>query len=257
MHVARMQMPERLLHGRLMLDSPQAPSAWWIIGAAALGYAGALVLVYHFVPPSPQGSWDDTVKAAAVAVSLVTALVAPISTIFMALYQARITSDLERLKTDYTREVENLKAALSARLEMKKALIAGKVRAFDQTLSAAHFFYYVIRRHVYATDDEKDAELIKEADKRAAEASALVWNLPKEDRARWFLVYQHSMFLLDQTIGKPRDERIRLLDAKSPELGEAIEALETAGREAFEEAERHQLRATPEDMRLFGRAPPV
>lgn len=228
----------------------RAPNATFLILGAGIVYAAALILVFHFVPPS-GGSWDNTVKAAGVAISVATAVIGPVITIYMVIYQARVTSDLEALKTDYVKEVENLKAALSARLEVKKALIAGKVRAFDQMLGAAHFYSYAIRKQVFNAQDTPDDALIKEADHRAAEATAFVWNLSTADRNKWLLVHQHSTFLLNSTRGKPRADRIKFLDENSKPLGEAIEDLENAGRSAFEEAEQHQLRATPEDIRLF------
>src|SRR5215469_18741611 len=97
------------------------------------------------VPPE-KGVWTETFKAIGVAAAVAGGLFSPVASIATARYQKGLTEDLEALKADYTKEVERLKNSLSAGLEVKKALIAGKVRAFDQMLTAAHFFYYTLRQ---------------------------------------------------------------------------------------------------------------
>src|SRR5262245_15912178 len=118
---------------------------FFLVAAAIIIFAAAGIIGVLLAPPN-QGSWDNTAKAVGFATAIAAGIFAPISSLYMAVFQARITTNLRRLESEYTREVENLKSTLAAGLEVKKALIAGKVRAFDQMLTAAHFFYYVIRK---------------------------------------------------------------------------------------------------------------
>jgi hypothetical protein len=227
----------------------RSPSPFIIFALAIILFAAAGAIGVSVAPPV-NGSWDNTAKAVGVAVSIAAGIFSPIASIFMAVYQAKITASLRQLEMQYTREVENLKSTLATGLEVKKALIAGKVRAFDQMLTAAHFFYYVIRKLVVGPEGSVD-EMLKEADRRAAEASSVVWHLPNSERTLWFEVYQRSIHLASELRAKPENERAKIFEQFATPLGQAIEALEEVGRRAFEEADRYQLKLSPEDLRIF------
>jgi len=92
---------------------------------------------------------------------------------------------------------------------------------------------------------------MKEADKRAAEASSVVWHLPTAERKLWFDVYQRSVHLASTLMETPESDRMKMLEQFATPLGEKIEDLEAAGRRAFEEADRYQLKLSPEDLRIF------
>ena len=182
-----------------------------LIAGAAIFYGIVIVATIGMDPPI-KGDWSDTFKALGVAIAAATGVFAPISAIVMARYQSQITADLERLKLSYNKEIESLKMSLSTNLEVKKALIAGRVRAFDTMLTAAHFFYFVLRNLAYSVNCEAE-ELFAEADHRAAEASSVVWHLVQDDRETWFEVYQRSITLASDIKDAQPDQRITTFDA--------------------------------------------
>ena len=106
-------------------------------------FVGAIVFWLLFViggtvlwaPPVP-GNAAEFLKTLGLSSSIATGLVAPFLAIHMARYQRHVTVEPERLRSDYTRDIEVLKSSLS---ENRKAEIAGQVKAFDAMLSAAHF----------------------------------------------------------------------------------------------------------------------
>jgi hypothetical protein len=222
-----------------------------LIFGAIIWFALFAIFAIVFFPPT-NGVWTETIKAVGAAVAIAGGIFAPMSAIVMARYQYQLTTDLEKLKTEYVQQVEHLRSNLSTGLEVKKALIAGKIRAFDTMLTSAHFFYYVVRQCVFggiATGED----LLTEADKRAAEASSVVWHLSAEDRIKWFTVYQLSMHLIGILKVAPSDQKIELFNAHAGALGDAIAELEAAGRSAFEEADKYQLKVAEDEFQVFNR----
>lgn len=236
--------------GSIVVPSNSAVVRYLIIGGVVwFGFCAFIAII--LVPPD-NGVWTETFKAIGVAAAVAGGLFSPIASIATARYQKGLTADLESLKTDYTKEVERLKNSLSAGLEVKKALIAGKVRAFDAMLTSAHFYYFVIRQQTYDVLEKTDS-LLAEADKKAADASSVVWHLEKDDRLKWFSVYQKAITLSGLLKEASTDKLITTFNSHAGELGEAIETLEAAGRAAFEEADKYQLKLAEDEFRVFGR----
>jgi hypothetical protein len=219
-----------------------------LIFGAVIWYVAFIFFTVIFYPPN-GGSWEETFKALGVTISVATGLFAPISAIVMARYQGQVTADLEKLKVSYAREVEVLKSSLSSGLEVKKALIAGRIRAFDSMLTAAHFFYYVIRQQAYEGNPNNE-QVLQEADKRAAEASSVVWHLSDEDRQKWFTVYQLSIHLMGLLKETPQEERVTVFNENAQDLGSSIKELEIAGLAAFSEADKYQLKLSEDEFRI-------
>jgi hypothetical protein len=217
-----------------MPKPPVVPSVSSLFVVALVIYGIAVAAAVIQVPPTDK--WEDTVKALGVAVAVATGIFGPISSIILARFQAHIASVSAQ-------ELERLKAALSTSLEVNKALIAGRVRAFDAMLTAAHFLYFAIRKQVFR-GSEGDIAIEREADRRAAEASSVVWLLSKADRQLWFDVYQSAIFLLDEIRGQPDDKRHAAFNELGPELGASIERLQEAGLKAVEEADRQRVKTS-------------
>jgi hypothetical protein len=215
-------------------DQPIVPMD--LVFGAILWFGLVALITWAFVPPH-GGNWTDTAKAIAAATGIATGIFAPISAIVMAKYQSQLTNNLEGLRKDYTREIEELKSSLSAGVEVKKALIAGRIRAFDTMLTAAHFFHFVLRQMAFAENTESE-NMLREANRRAAEASSVVWHLSEEDRGKWYSVYQRSFYLAGLLRRASPEERREIFTSNAGELGDAIRQLERAGLAAFEEADK-------------------
>ena len=193
-------------------------------------------MAWSFVPPT-AGGWTETAKATGAGLGVSTAIFAPVAAIVMARYQAQLTASLEELKAGTALELERLKTALATGLEVRKALVAGRIRAFDSMLTAGHFFYYVLRQMAFEEVSDH-AALMEEADRRSAEASSVAWHLSREDRARWYKVYQGCFSLAKHLSRAQPDERRKIFDAGVPELGRYLDDLEKAGLEAFARGDR-------------------
>ena len=72
-----------------------------------------------------------------------------------------------------------------------------------------------------------------------------------EDRLKWYAVYQLSNRLIGLLKDTSDDKLIEVFDLHAGELGDAIEQLEAAGRVAFEEADKYQLRVSADEFLLF------
>jgi hypothetical protein len=192
-------------------------------------------------------------KAIGAGLGIATAIFAPISGIVMAKYQAQLTYRLESLKADYTSEIEQLRSSLAAGLEVKKALIAARIRAFDSMLTSAYYFYFILRQMTFG-DFEEAKKLLSDADKRAAEASSVVWHLSQEDRNKWFSVYHQSITLAGRLVKETgKDERTKIFNSNATALGKAMEELEQAGLAAFAEADSNNLKISDDEFRISGR----
>lgn len=201
------------------------------------------------VPPS-QAQWSETIKAIGLALGAATGVVAPFMAMVMVRYQQQVTGELERLKADYVSEIELLKGSLSENLELRKAEVAGQVRAFDALLTAAHFFYFVIREQASGAPLKGD-DFFVEADRKAAEASSVVWHLTKDDQSIWYQVYQRSKHLAALL---REGESVTTFEPYAMELGEFIARLEEAGGKIFEEAKKLRLNVsrTPSALDAVG-----
>lgn len=214
------------------MTSTMRPFLTAIVALFALVALGVILTV----PPS-QAQWPETIKAVGVALGAATGVVAPFMAVVMVRYQQQVTGELERLKSEYASQVEILKGSLSENLELRKAEVAGQVRAFDSMLTAAHFFYFVIREQASGVPLKGD-NLFVEADKKAAEASSVVWHLTKADQSIWYQVYQRSKHLAALL---REGDSIATFESYAIELGEFIAQLEEAGGRIFEEARKLRL----------------
>ncbi len=198
-------------------DQPIIPMD--LVFGAIVWYVVAALIAWAIVPPN--GGWTDTAKVIGATMGIATAIFAPISAIVLARYQAQLTGSLGA-------ELEELKSVLLAGLEVKKALIAGRIRAFDTMLTSAHFFYYVLRQVTFVGDVESE-NMLREAGQRAAEASSVVWYLSPEDKDKWYRVSQNLITLGGSLKRESFDKRREVFNSNTAELGEAIEELEQAG----------------------------
>jgi hypothetical protein len=203
-----------------------------LVVGAAIFYIVAALFAGAVVPPT-GGNWASTFKAVGAALGIAAAIFAPISAIVLARYQAQLTRDLGT-------EIERLKNALSAGLEVRKALITGRASSFNTLLSAAHFFYYALRQFTNSGDSESE-NLVREARKRLAEASAAVWYLSSDDKLKWYKVAQHLSSLGGELNKVSVSERRQLFDSRVGEIGEAMHQLEQAGLAVLNETAQPDL----------------
>jgi hypothetical protein len=166
----------------------------------------------------PAHGSENTIKEIGGWVSVATGIFAPTISILSALIASSSARELERLK--------------ATEFEVDKARVTGEVEAFRVVLNAAYFFNFAIRKQVFRST-EGDAELGKEADRRAAEASSFVWYLPEAVGDLWFEVYQRSICLQDDIRGQPEEKRRKVFEQHAQELGAAIKKLERAGSAAI------------------------
>lgn len=191
-----------------------------IISSATIIYVTAVTLALFFVPPGH--GLKEALTALGAAVALATGIIAPLATLYNSQYQTQVTAAFQE-------EVEKFKQVLTIATEAEKAHLTGRIGAFDRLHTAAHLLYFAARKLLIAPA-EWGADLAKEADRNAAEASSAIWYLSEEEQALWWNLYQTAINLLQEMQGKPEDVREELFNKVAPEIGNAMRQLREAGR---------------------------
>jgi hypothetical protein len=203
---------------------------------AIIVYGVAAILTYVIA----GSDWQKFLYYITPAFGAATALYAPFTLMFSARYQQGLTRQLEALKNDFIRYNDLLKAEYARELELEKAIITGRVKAYDLLLTAAFMVHHVLQSVLLLPLDESTAKkLLGDAEARLAEASGQLWHLEEKEKDIWNNFYGKALNLFDQgLLLKDREARKSQWDRNGPLLGNDLNRLENAARTAFSELER-------------------
>jgi hypothetical protein len=221
---------------------------------AVIVYGAAAVLTYLI----SGADWQKFLYYITPAFGIATAFYAPLTLIFSARYQQELTRQLESLKNDFVRYNDLLKAEYARELEIDKALITGRVKAYDVLLTAAFMVYHALQSIlILPLDEAAENKLLENAEARLAEASGQLWHFTDQEKSLWNEFYSKALHLFDVClVMKDREERKVQWNGNGPRLGDDLNRLEEGARIAFAESERAR-RGAPALSRVGSLSPPI
>ncbi len=208
-------MPHAWMHLRYGETSMRPPPLTWFLIIAAIVYA-MLVGVAIALSLATIDSKDEAIKLAAVLVSVLTAALAAVASITVALVQRENNQILA-----------DLQAKAAKQLEGRKVQITAEQKAYDELSGAASYYYYAVKTIEYGQVDEAQ---IKSAENGMVAACRYLVAINKNDTLNWMKVWQRARYMALEVAPKEADERKSLYSQHIKELDQDYESFFDAAR---------------------------
>lgn len=184
-------------------------------------------LLSEFFTPGYSSSRKD-------AFAWVPSLIAAGASLWVFYNQQKASAELELLKAELTRKLDDHRSALAEGLESIKGKLAAERKAYDQLHAAAILYYYTLAKLEVG---KLTPELLTKADDSMLAASRYSAFVPKADRELWMQLWQTARAVGEQasSVVDPQ-QQARLWAARIKDLSTPMKGFANAVMDAHQRA---------------------